>query len=92
MNRCKYLLFASSAASPNSKWMPWELGYFDGKRPDHIGILPLVDSPGAGFSGQEYLGLYPSIERIGFQGLGERFGRYVAMDLSVGEALGQLVP
>src|SRR3954462_7155871 len=29
MRRCRFLLFVSTKASPSSKWMPWELGYFD---------------------------------------------------------------
>lgn len=32
MNHFRYPLYASSRASPQSKWMPWELGYFDGRR------------------------------------------------------------
>lgn len=74
MNHCRYLLYASSTASGRSKWMPWELGYFDGRRPGRVGILPLVRSPGDSFSGQEYLGLYPTIERLDFEGIGQRFG------------------
>jgi hypothetical protein len=61
MNRCGYLLYASSRASSDSKWMPWELGYFDGRR-GRVGILPIVSSPGESFRGVEYLGLYPVVE------------------------------
>jgi hypothetical protein len=32
MNLCKCLLFATSENQPKSKWMPWELGYFDGMK------------------------------------------------------------
>ena len=35
MDHCRFLLFATSKASPDSKWMPWELGYFDGLRREH---------------------------------------------------------
>ena len=66
MRHCKSLIFATSNSSPDSKWMPWELGYFDGFRPGHVAILPLVKTTGSGFVGQEYLGLYPSIEDISF--------------------------
>jgi hypothetical protein len=59
------LVYATSATSKNSKWMPWELGYFDGLRGDRIAILPLVASEGATYVGQEYLGLYPRVERLG---------------------------
>jgi len=29
MKTCRSLFFATSENSPTSKWMPWELGYFD---------------------------------------------------------------
>jgi hypothetical protein len=64
MRACASMLFATSKASPNSKWMPWELGYFDGLRQGQIAILPLVDTPTDGFKGQEYIGLYPVFERV----------------------------
>lgn len=31
MDRAKSLVFVTTENSINSKWMPWELGYFDGK-------------------------------------------------------------
>lgn len=64
MRSCASMLFATSKSSPNSKWMPWELGYFDGLRQGQIAVLPLVESPSEGFSGQEYIGLYPLFERL----------------------------
>jgi len=64
MRSCASMLFATSKSSPNSKWMPWELGYFDGLRQGQIAILPLVESPTDGFKGQEYIGLYPVFERL----------------------------
>jgi hypothetical protein len=75
MNHSAFLLYASSRSSSNSKWMPWELGYFDGTRPGHVGILPILATPKTSFTGVEYLGLYPAIERVPFQGLGTLFGR-----------------
>ena len=74
MSHCQFLLFASSKASSNSKWMPWELGYFDGLRREHVGILPIVQSDGGGFNGQEYLGLYPAWQFIEFTS-GRHLGR-----------------
>jgi hypothetical protein len=64
MNRCRSLFFATSSNSVDSKWMPWELGYFDGK----IGksaILPVYeyDSSTNVYKGQEYLGLYPYVTK-----------------------------
>lgn len=66
MRHSESLVFATSESSSDSKWMPWELGYFDGFKPGHVAILPLVKTPGAGFEGQEYLGLYPYVEHIRF--------------------------
>jgi hypothetical protein len=74
MNNCGYLLYASSQASTHSRWMPWELGYFDGRRPGRVGILPIVSYPGAPFVGLEYLGLYPMFERVMFTQFGSQFG------------------
>jgi len=64
MRQSKSLVFATSRASVDSKWMPWELGYFDGFRPGHIAIFPLVTAAGDSFVGQEYIGLYPRIEQL----------------------------
>ncbi|WP_170921101.1 toll-Interleukin receptor [Enhydrobacter aerosaccus] len=64
MRQSESLFFATSTSSPDSKWMPWELGYFDGLRQGRIAILPLVATEGAAFLGQEYLGLYPKVERL----------------------------
>jgi hypothetical protein len=78
MNNCQALIYASSDASPNSKWMPWELGYFDGRKPGRVAIMPLPSSASTGFKGQEYLELYPNLERFswtdGTQSLGIRTG------------------
>jgi hypothetical protein len=62
MNRSHALLFAISDNSSVSKWMPWELGYFDG-RGGKIAIVPVTEqaSESNSFSGQEYLGLYPYV-------------------------------
>jgi len=59
MRQSKSLIFVATSAASQSKWMPWELGYFDGFRPDHVAILPLADNPQERFQGQEYLALYP---------------------------------
>lgn len=86
MTHCEALIYASSKASPTSKWMPWELGYFDGYRPGHVAILPLVASAAASFPGQEYLALYPYVEQIswtdGRRGLGVRTAQTTAESLT----------
>lgn len=32
MGQCKSLFYVTSSAATDSKWMPWKLGYFDGKK------------------------------------------------------------
>lgn len=56
------LFYATSVASPTSKWMPWECGFFDGLK-GRVAICPLTPSPQSEdeYSGQEYLGLYPYV-------------------------------
>ena len=61
MRNSKALIYASSTTSSGSKWMPWELGYFDGFRPGHVAVMPIVMNPSDPFDGQEYLGLYPLV-------------------------------
>lgn len=64
MENSNAMIFATSEASPSSKWMPWELGFFDGKRgADKVAVLPLVETEGKEFKGQEYLALYAQVER-----------------------------
>lgn len=63
MNQCSSLIYAATLASTQSKWMPWELGYFDGKKGlESVAVMPLVQIQGQRL-GQEYLELYPTVER-----------------------------
>jgi hypothetical protein len=64
MRSCSSLIYVHSANSSDSVWMPWELGYFDGFRPHQVWILPLVSTSDSEFAGQEYLGLYPTVDKI----------------------------
>lgn len=67
MKKCKSLFFATSDNSSNSKWMPWELGYFDGLK-NKVAIIPIKksDFESDNYAGQEYLGLYDYvIEKYG---------------------------
>lgn len=66
MRQCKSLVYVHSANSGSSKWMPWELGYFDGFN-GAVAILPVTRS-GESFQGQEYLGIYPYIDEAPPQG------------------------
>lgn len=60
MNKAKSLVFVTTENSIDSKWMPWELGYFDGKK-GKVAILPVLKTKDDEFKGQEYLGLYDFI-------------------------------
>lgn len=62
------LLYVATDGASKSKWMPWELGYFDGLRKGGVAILPLLDQETAEFSGQEYLGLYPVVTKDFYTG------------------------
>ncbi len=65
MNCCRCLLYATSDAARKSVWMPWELGYMDAKTKSRVAVAPIVDDSAASkeFKGQEYLGLYPYLDR-----------------------------
>jgi hypothetical protein len=64
MKRSKTLIYASSSSSKDSKWMPWELGFFDGYKPNKIATLPITydSNKYKNYVGVEYLSLYPYIE------------------------------
>jgi hypothetical protein len=64
MRVCSSLVYAHTANSSESAWMPWELGYFDGFRPGFVWIMPIVESSDSEYRGQEYLGLYPPIQNV----------------------------
>ena len=63
MKASSSLIFAYSDNSPSSKWMPWELGYFNGLK-DKVTVVQIVltENLGKQFPGQEYLELYPYID------------------------------
>jgi hypothetical protein len=61
MKQCKSLLYAFSENASNSKWMPWELGYFDGIK-GTAAVLPISNSTKEDFQGSEYLGIYYYIQ------------------------------
>jgi hypothetical protein len=64
MRQSASLVYAHSNQSGSSKWMPWELGYFDGFR-SAVAVLPIAQTTQESFAGQEYLGLYPYIDGSG---------------------------
>ncbi len=64
MRTCKALIYAVSNNSTESRWMPWELGYFDGNKNGKVAILPIISNSSNQFQGEEYLQLYQYIEKI----------------------------
>lgn len=63
MKQSATLLYVATESAGGSKWMPWELGYFDGLKNGKVAVVPLMDSPTELFQGQEYLGLYPVVDK-----------------------------
>lgn len=75
MRSCESLVYAFTVNSQNSKWMPWELGYFDGFKPNRVALIPIAVSEGdKSFQGQEYLSIYPVLEKLDFLDGGAGFG------------------
>jgi hypothetical protein len=73
MRACSSLVYATSANSSASRWMPWELGFFDGYRgADRVAICPIQDG-GSAPNGEEYLGLYKTLEKVLASGLPRPF-------------------
>lgn len=67
MRQCKSLVYVHTANSGSSKWMPWELGYFDGFN-GAVAILPVTQNHQTSYEGQEYLGIYPYLDEAPAQG------------------------
>lgn len=60
---CDKFVVLLTENSKNSKWVPWELGYADGKkRIDNISIFPVKRYYYEDFKGVEYMDLYPQIK------------------------------
>lgn len=62
MKQSKGLSYLATGNASQSKWCPWELGYFDGLSNSRCCILPVLRETVKTFKGQEYLGLYPYLE------------------------------
>ncbi len=65
INECKRFIVLVSENSYKSLWIPWELGYADGRKDElDIAIFPYVPTHSAvEWLGQEYLGCYARICR-----------------------------
>lgn len=68
MKNCRSMVFAISRNASTSRWMPWELGYFDGiHEAEKVAICPIATT-GDKYAGAEYLGLYKTLERMRLRG------------------------
>lgn len=68
MKQRRGLSYLDTENASQSKWCPWELGYFDGKSGNsRCCILPVLSSATSTYHGQEYLGLYPYLEYEKYQ-------------------------
>lgn len=63
----KSLLYVYSRHSKLSRWMPWEAGFMDGAG-RRVGIAPVVETIRSTFDGEQYLGLYPYLDRATIKG------------------------
>lgn len=74
MKCSKSLISAISTNSKMSKWMPWELGFVDGKT-SQCALMPVSqDSSGSikTFKRYEYLLLYPYLKNADLRGFGKK--------------------
>ena len=62
MKQCKSMIYAFSENATNSKWMPWELGCFDGLKNSRIAVLPISQTIKNSYKGTEFVGLYYYIQ------------------------------
>lgn len=61
ITRLNYFLILATRNAMDSKWVPWEIGIADGKKPnDKIFVVPVID-PSGKFHGSEYMQLYKRI-------------------------------
>lgn len=58
MKQCKSLVYAFSENASNSKWMPWELGYFDALKNSRVAVLPISQTAKKAYKGSEFVGFY----------------------------------
>ena len=66
MAQCRSLIYAFSENASNSKWMPWELGYFDALKNSRVAVLPISQTAKNAYKGSEFVGVYyvVQIDRI----------------------------
>lgn len=61
MGQCESLFYVHSNHATQSRWMPWELGYFDGRN-GNVAIVPVLTGGQSTFRGEEFLGLYSYVD------------------------------
>lgn len=62
MRQCASLIYVYTRSATNSRWMPWELGYFDAYN-GNVAVLPIFQSSSdPHFKGEEFVGLYPYVD------------------------------
>ncbi len=76
MKQSKCLSYLTTKNIADSKWCPWELGYFDGLKQSKCCILPILKY-GSMFNGQEYLGLYSYLEYASYAGIDKDCDFYI---------------
>jgi hypothetical protein len=61
MSVSETMLFLDTQGAEQSRWMCWELGWFDGEN-GHVAVLPVVPDNITYYTGREFLALYPIVE------------------------------
>jgi TIR domain len=69
MRQCHAFFYLWSEGAQESRWMPWELGYFDAHC-QKVAVLPIVRKSNEPFVGTEYVSLYPLVEFVNVGGRG----------------------
>ncbi|MGF6505869.1 hypothetical protein [Paraburkholderia sp. 32] len=64
MERSDTMLFIDSEGAEQSRWMCWELGWFDAAK-GYVAILPLANESKDYYYGREFVGLYPYVRLSG---------------------------
>ena len=71
MKQCRSFVYAFSENASNSKWMPWELGYFDALKNSRVAVLPISQTTKYAFEGSEFVGVYYIVQIAQIQGCNE---------------------
>lgn len=93
LRNCLSLIYVCSPKSPLSRWMPWELGFFDGRYDKSAAGIYLTEDvveKGAGQDGaisaiQEYLNLYPTVNDDNLEDFLKQTSNRVKMNVREGQ-------